>query len=166
MTLRRRHGTPCRDRRRRPPRPADPTETMTDNYTERNGDDVTSEELIGAQRDSDREITTDRLFELLSSPGNRFVLTYLLQANEPVEYADLVEYVVERADTPEGMTEAKFRGRVAAALINERLPELESAGLVEVEGSSQLVSSTPAVDLVRPYLALALSDLQPQPAIE
>lgn len=120
---------------------------------------VTSETLFGSNQRADREISVDKLFGLLASPGNRFVLTYLLRAGEAVEYADLVEYVVERSDTPEEMTEAKFRGRVAATLINQRLPELESAEMVEIDSSNQLVSPKPAVEAVRPHLALALSNL-------
>lgn len=102
---------------------------------------------------------TDRLFQLLASPGNRFVLTFLLKVDGPAEYADLVEYVVARAEPPEEMTEAKFRGRVAATLINERLPELADAGLVEVDSARQLVSPTSTTAVAAPHLALALSDI-------
>lgn len=104
-------------------------------------------------------LTTDRLFELLSSPGNRFVLTYLLRVDGPVAYADLVEYVVDRAGPPDEMTEAKFRGRIAATLLDETLPSLADAGLVDVDGAGQRVSPTPATTVAAPYLALALSDL-------
>jgi hypothetical protein len=121
--------------------------------------DGSTDTLFGTNRSTDQDVSTDRLFELLASPGNRFVLTYLLRVGGPVEYADLVEYVVERTEAPEDLTEAKFRGRVAATLINQRLPELESAGMVEIDRTNQLVSPGPAVDVVRPHLALALSDL-------
>lgn len=104
-------------------------------------------------------VSTDELFRLLASPGNRFVLTYLLRTGSAVEYADVVEYVVDRAEAPEEMTEAKFRGHVAASLINERLPELEEAGLVDVDSTRQRVSSTPAAEVAAPHLALALSTL-------
>ena len=115
----------------------------------------------GLGRDPDRtaRVSTDRLFELLSSPGNRFVLTYLLKANGPVEYVELVEYVLDRTETPTGMTDAVFRGRVAATLINERLPELETAGLVEIDSTEQRLYSTPATQVAAPHLALSLSDL-------
>ena len=121
--------------------------------------DGSTDTLFDTDGSPEQGISTDRLFELLASPGNRFVLTYLLRAGGPVEYTDLVEYVVERSEAPEDLNEAKFRGRVAATLINERLPELESAGMVEVDSSNQLVSPTLALDIVRPHLALALSDL-------
>lgn len=104
-------------------------------------------------------IHVDRLFELLASPGNRYVLTYVLRADAPVEYVDLVEYVVARAEPPAEMTEAKFRGHVAATLINERLPELGEAGLVEVDATQQTVSPTPTTSVAAPHLALALSEL-------
>lgn len=134
---------------------------MTDNAQGDDDSEAFADGLIDANRNTDTTVSTDELFELLASPGNRFVLTYLLQVDGPVEYAHLIEYVIERAEPPDGMTEGKFRGRVAATLVNERLPELESAGMVEVDSSAQLVTPTIAVNAARPHLALALSDLPP-----
>lgn len=102
-------------------------------------------------------ISTDTLFELLSDPGNRFVLTYLLRADNPTTYADLVEYVVERAETPSDTTEAKFRGRVAARLVHGTLPTLADAGLIEHDSETQTVTATPAIEAAAPHLALAMS---------
>jgi len=104
-------------------------------------------------------VPTDQLFELLASPGNRFVLTYLLRVDDRAEYADLVEYVVAQTDPPEGLTAAKFRGRVAARLVTESLPALADAGLVDVDSTDQVVAATAATRVVAPHLALALSDL-------
>lgn len=117
------------------------------------------EEAIATPGPADRTVTTDRLFEILSSPGNRFVLTFLLKADGAAEYADLVEYVVTRSDPPGEMTEAMFRGRVAATLINERLPELRDAGFVEIDSDRQTVAATPTAAVAAPHLALALSDV-------
>jgi len=103
----------------------------------------------------------DEFFRLLASPGNRFVLTYLLAVESHAEYADLVESVVSRVEAPQGMTKEKFRGRVAATLISETLPRLEAAGFVEVDGDDQMVQATGAIQTAAPHLALALSDLVP-----
>ena len=102
-------------------------------------------------------IDVDTVFELLAAPGNRFVLTYLLREDNPASYSKLVEYVVTRAETPPDLTEAKFRGRIAARLVHWNLPRLEDAGLVEHDTEEHLVTATPAIDVVAPYLALAIS---------
>lgn len=111
-------------------------------------------------------ISTDRLFELLASPGNRFVLTYLLRVDDRAEYAELVEYVIARTDPPEELTETTFRGRVAVRLVTQSLPALADAGLVEVDSARQVVAATAATDVAAPYLALALSDLFNPPSTE
>ena len=101
--------------------------------------------------------STDRLFELLASPGNRFVLTYLLRVDDRATYAELVEYVVVRTDPPPDLDGDAFRGRVAARLVGQSLPELEEAGLVSRDEPAGVVAATPATDTAAPYLALALS---------
>jgi len=116
---------------------------------------------VGADRQQrpTTHVSTDRLFEVLASPGNRFVLTYLLRVDERAEYAELVEYVVAQTDPPGELTKGTFRGRVAARLVTESLPALADAGLVEVDSDEQVVAATAATRVVAPYLALALSDL-------
>lgn len=114
--------------------------------------------MTGPRTPRDR-IDTNELFELLASPGNRFVLTYLLRVDDPARYTDLVDYVVSRATVPEELTEGKFRGRVAAQLVHSTLPQLDDAGLIDHDPDDQSVAATPAVDAVAPYLALAISQL-------
>ena len=120
---------------------------------------VALEEVCDAQREraSKVSVPTDLLFELLAAPGNRFVLTYLLRAESEVSFGDLVEYVVSCAETPDDMTDAKFRGKVATRLVHSNLPKLADAGLIEYDKAEQVVRATPATDEVAPYLALAIA---------
>jgi len=103
------------------------------------------------------QLSTDLLFELHSAPGNRFVLTYLLRRENPATYSDLVEYVVERTETPADVSEGKYQGRIAARLVHCNLPKLADAGLVEHDPEEKVVSATGAIQDVAPYLALAMS---------
>lgn len=102
-------------------------------------------------------LSIDERFELLASPGNRFVLTFLLRGENPATYAELVDYVVERAAPPAGASAATFRGRVAARLVHRTLPTLAEAGLLTHDRDAQTVTATPAIETVAPYLALAIS---------
>ena len=128
------------------------------------GVDGTVDALADLAGESDSQhgmVPTDTVFELLASPGNRFVLTYLIRVEDPASRDDLVEYVVERADPPDGLSEGTFRGRVAARLVHSNLPKLAEAGIVELDDDAGTVSSTPAVEELAPYLALAISRTEP-----
>lgn len=124
---------------------------------------VDASESVTAEPTTDREPvvpttgSTDRLFELLSSPGNRFVLTYLLRVDDRATYADLVEYVVTRTDPPPDLGGEAFRGRVAARLVGQSIPELAEAGLLSRDEPPGVVAATSGTDVAAPYLALALS---------
>lgn len=102
------------------------------------------------------EITVDELFEVLARPANRYVLTQVLMAEEPVDYHELVEYVVETASTPESMTVGEYRGRVLRTLFDSTLPRLDEAGLVDYDERSMLVAETEATKMALPYLRMAL----------
>jgi DNA-binding transcriptional ArsR family regulator len=115
------------------------------------------ETLIGETADAvtDQEkFDVGELFEALSDPGRRYVLTYLLQSEGSIACTELVDYVVERTDT--GMTESEFRRRVVTELTHSHLPKLESMGLVTYNMERQLVGPTDLTPIVRPYLQLAL----------
>lgn len=101
-------------------------------------------------------VPIDDLFEILAAPGNRYVLTYLVRREDPAEYADLVEYVVDSVAVPEGLTESEFRGRVAARLVHSNLPKLEASGLVVHHSDEQRVTGTETLEAVVPYIELAL----------
>lgn len=136
---------------------------------EPNADEPELEPLDGAQsetsddvearpeRDSGTTLTTNELFEALASPGNRYVLTYLLRRDNPAPFGDLVEYVVEQVGPPEGTTPGKFRGRIATRLVHTTLPKLADCGLLEYDTEQQLIRARPAIERAAPYLDLALS---------
>jgi len=120
--------------------------------------DATFAQVCETQRERPPEasVPIDMLFELLAEPGNRFVLTYLLVAESGVPLGDLIEYVVSRAETPEGMTDDTFRGKVATRLVHSNLPKLADAGVIEYDDDLQTLRPTSATDYVAPYLALTL----------
>jgi len=101
-------------------------------------------------------VPIDDLFQLLSRPGNRYILTYLIRSDGPIPYADLVEYVVDEGGTPAGLTTGEFRNRVAARLVHSNLPKLDDAGLVDYDATDQTVAATDATEVVVPYLELAM----------
>jgi hypothetical protein len=102
------------------------------------------------------DVSVDDLFELLARPGNRYTLAYLARADGPVSYEDLVEFVVDGADTPAGLSTADFRNQVATRLVHSNLPKLDDAGLVEYDRADRTVSATDATAVAVPYLELAM----------
>lgn len=121
--------------------------------------DVALEEFLeaatGTEEPPRAPVSVNSLFGLLAAPGNRFVLTYLLRVGDPAAFEKLVAYVVDRAESPAGRSSAEFSGQVAARLVHSNLPKLEDAGLIEYDEESRTVASTPAIESVAPYLALA-----------
>ncbi|QLH82943.1 DUF7344 domain-containing protein [Halosimplex pelagicum] len=109
-------------------------------------------------RDAARErpVSVDDLFELLSRPGNRYTLAYLSRAEGPVPYEDLVENVVDGAETPDGLSRDDFRDQVATRLVHSNLPKLDDAGLVEYDRERRTVRATEATAVAVPYLELAM----------
>ncbi|WP_436910130.1 DUF7344 domain-containing protein [Halosimplex marinum] len=104
----------------------------------------------------ERPVSVDDLFELLARPGNRYALAYLHRADGPVPYEDLVENVVDGADTPDGLSAAEFRDRVATRLVHSNLPKLDDAGLVEYDRDDRTVRPTESTAVAVPYLELAM----------
>ena len=107
---------------------------------------------------SELDASIDEMFELLARPGNRFVLTYVARATEPVTYGELIEYVVECSDPPRNQSVAEFRGRVATRLVHSNLPKLESLGVIETteRGDETVVTATDGLAAVVPFLELAI----------
>lgn len=107
-------------------------------------------------------VAVDDLFDVLARPANRYVLTYLLQAEEPVYSHELVDYILEQTEPPNGITEAEYRGQIDSRLLHASLPKLEDAGLIEFDGRRQRITETEETAAALPYLRFAL--LQQSPA--
>lgn len=101
-------------------------------------------------------LAVDELFDVLSRPGNRYVLTYLLLEGEPLSVVDLVDYVLEVTDPPDGTDRAEFSGQVLNRFLETVLPELDDCGLVEYDRRTRTVRETDATALTLPYLRAGL----------
>jgi hypothetical protein len=106
--------------------------------------------------------STNTIFEILSNPGRRYVLTYVLQADGFVPISELVDYVTTK--TSAKMTDEEFRRKVTLELSHTHLPCLEEEGFIRYNMERQLILPTEKTPLVEPYLRLAL--LQSQMAEE
>jgi DNA-binding transcriptional ArsR family regulator len=143
---------------------------MSDQHPDKSPDDGSSRTIESSKETADaidalvaetadavldrKEFDVGALFEALSEPGRRYVLTYLLQSEGSVACSELVDYVVERTDT--AMTDEEFRRRVVTELTHSHLPKLEAAGLVKYNMERQLVDPTDLTPVAGPYLQLAL----------
>lgn len=123
------------------------------NATDRSDD--RPEATVGS-RSSIGPLGVDELFDVLSRPGNRFVLTYLLMEDAPVSLVDLVEYVLEETEPPADGERAEFSGQVLNRFIETTLPELDDRGLIDYDRSSQMIAETEATALTLPYLRAGL----------
>ncbi len=102
----------------------------------------------------DRNGTIDSVFSVLSHPGRRYVLTYLLRSEGYVTMSEIVDYVVQVTDTEQ--SEEKFRQEVTINLTHTHLPHLEEEGFIMYNMERQIIQSTEKTALAAPYLKVAL----------
>lgn len=130
-----------------------------------NGDGPTGENLVtGDQQSQVETVSMDDLFSILSRPGNRFVLTYVLVNEDPVSIVDLVEYVLETTDPPAGVPRGEYGGLLLTRFIETVIPELHDRGLVDYDRKAQLVAETEATAETLPYLRAGLHQTTPPPS--
>lgn len=147
-----------------PSKPGDDGEpTGTDETAVGESDETNPEGVASATEGSTvssvpaaESISVDELFELLSHPGNRYILTYVIRSDGPVPYADLVEYVVDEGGTPDDLETAEFRNQIATRLVHSNLPKLDDAGLVYYDVSNKTIRETSTTEVAVPYLELAM----------
>ncbi len=99
------------------------------------------------------QFSADATFEILSHPGRRYVLTYLLQSTGTVSLSTLVDYAVSQRDES---VDDYFRDNIATELTHAILPKLDEAGFVSYDREQQAVESTELTATLEPYLRLAL----------
>lgn len=99
---------------------------------------------------------TGAVFETLAARRRRYVLYYLLEADDAVSLSDLTALIaaVERG-RPVGSVSTDRRRRVAVDLECTHLPMLEDRGFVEYDPESTLVTLAAGFERATPYLELA-----------
>lgn len=82
-------------------------------------------------------MTQDQVFDLLSNARRRFILSYLQQADGPVDIFELAREIgaVENGIEVDEVTD-KQEKRVYVSIYQTHIPKLESAGLIEYDGDS------------------------------
>jgi len=105
-----------------------------------------------------RQGTIDSIFDAISNPGRRYVLTYLLCTDDYVTMSELVDYVMARTDA--SSSDEAFRKKVTVSLSHTHLPRLDEEGFINYNMERQLIMSTEKTALVDPYLKLALIQQQ------
>lgn len=97
-------------------------------------------------------VALDTVLATVGDPGRRYVLTYLLLIDRPVSTAELVDYVAGQTDLD--AESDRLRRDIAAELVEEQLPVLESAGFVEYNRERQMIGETDRTQVALPFLHL------------
>jgi hypothetical protein len=104
-------------------------------------------------------LSTDAIFETLSSRRRRFALHYLKQRDEPVGIRDLSEQVAAWENgTPVSAVTPKERKRVYTALHQTHLPKMDKLGVVEHDRDRGIVQLTDHVQALDIYLDVVSAD--------
>jgi uncharacterized membrane protein len=107
--------------------------------------------------DSPEEFTQEVVFEMLSNRRRRYVVHYLLDADDgtEAELRDLARTVAawENDKRPEEVTSTE-RKRVYNALQQAHLPKMDDAGLIEFASSRSTVAATDGLADLQVYLEI------------
>jgi hypothetical protein len=99
---------------------------------------------------SERSLSQDLVYDILSSPRRRYVLYYLRQVDEPIELTALAEQVAawENETEPDSLTDQE-RKRVYVSLYQTHVPKLDDAGIVSYntdDGTVELARKATTID--------------------
>lgn len=109
---------------------------------------------------SERSLSQDVVFDILSSPRRRYVLYYLNQVDEPIELTALAEQVAawENETNTESLTDQQ-RKRVYVSLYQTHVPKLDESGVVRYDENDGTVELAPGATTVDEYLPKTGTDL-------
>lgn len=98
-------------------------------------------------------ISQDLVFDLLSNPRRRFVISFLRQEEDPVNLIDLAREVAawENDTTVDRLTEQQEK-RVYVSIYQTHVPKLHEAGVIDYDRESGMVSITDSVTELDRYL--------------
>lgn len=87
------------------------------------------------------QLSQDVVFDLLSNPRRRFILSYLRQSEGPVDLVDLADEIAawENDTDVENLT-SQQRKRVYVSIYQTHVPKLANAGVVTHDQDSGLVA--------------------------
>ncbi|USZ69599.1 hypothetical protein NGM10_07675 [Halorussus salilacus] len=103
-------------------------------------------------------LSQDNVFDALASRRSRYVLTFLREADEPVDMEDLVETVATwETGKPIDLVSKEHCERVFTSLRHSQLPKLSMMGMVEYDEDDDVVVRGPHAEQVDAYLDIATS---------
>jgi hypothetical protein len=128
---------------------------MSAEILNRDGGAETAEHTADELEDFSQEV----VFEMLSNQRRRYVVHYLLDADEEAELRELSRTVAawENDKRPDEIT-SQERKRVYNALQQAHLPKMDDAGLVEFDASRGTVSATDELADLQVYLEIVPGD--------
>lgn len=109
---------------------------------------------------SERSLSQDTVFDILSNPRRRYVLYHLRQADGPVQLTKLAEHVAawENEIDVESL-EDQQRKRVYVSLYQTHVPKLHDAGLVVYDKEEGTVELAPESNAIDEYLTNSDDDI-------
>lgn len=98
------------------------------------------------------ELSQDVVFNLLSNPRRRFMLSYLQRRGEPVDITDLANEIAawENETTVDELT-SQQRKRVYVSIYQTHIPKLEDAGVIEYDRESGVVAPAERIGEINTY---------------
>ncbi len=109
--------------------------------------------------ESERSLSQDLVYDILSSPRRRYVLYYLRKEDGPIELTTLAEHVAawENDTSVDSLTDQE-RKRVYVSLYQTHVPKLDDAGIVDYDQDEGTVSLEKAAAEIGEFLQQPSND--------
>jgi hypothetical protein len=103
---------------------------------------------------SERTLSQDTIFDILSNPRRRYVLYHLRQEGEPVQLTTLAEHVAAwENETDVASLNDQQRKRVYVSLYQTHVPKLADAGIIEYDKEEGVVGLADDAGAIDDYLS-------------
>lgn len=103
-------------------------------------------------------LSQNEVYDLLSNPRRRFVISYLREHSDPIELTALAREVAAwENDVPAEELSDQQEKRVYVSLYQTHIPKLENAGIVEYDSDNGEIRLTRTVGQLNRYLPEAES---------
>ncbi|WP_096390412.1 DUF7344 domain-containing protein [Halopenitus persicus] len=132
-----------------------PQQTNNERENDRDNDPVVSALLndATAERDGEKELSTDAVFEVLYNRRRRDILRYLRDRDGSATASDLAEHIAAKEnDVTVQQLSSSQRKRVYVGLYQNHLPMMDDIGVIEYEKNRGTVRLRECGTQLEPYL--------------
>lgn len=108
--------------------------------------------IIMSNKQSVTDLDSEHVFTILAHEYRREILSRLIETGESIPVGELAEYIATAVEPTGDIQNGALQHRIAIHLHHTHLPKLVDANLITVESDSEMITATPTLHALKPYL--------------